>query len=164
MPQFDPEWFASQIFWLVVTFGLLYLLLSRIAIPRIAEVMEERQDKVEDDLTKAEKLRNEAEDILAEYEKTLAEAQSESQKVVRAAEQEIAQHAAERHEAFGKDLAKRTREAEERIDKAKSEALKGLRSMAGEVAQAATAKLIGVEVDAKQAEKAVAEATEGRES
>lgn len=162
MPQFDPEWFASQIFWLVVTFGLLYLLLSRIAIPRIAEVMEERQDKVEDDLTKAEKLRNEAEEILAEYEKTLAEAQSEAQKTVRAAEQEMAQHAAERHEAFGKDLTKRTREAEERIDKAKGEAIEGLRSMAGEVAQAATAKLIGVEVDAKQAEKAVSEAAEGR--
>ena len=78
MPQFETAapFFWSQVFWLIVAFVVLYLLMSKIALPRIAEVLEERQDKIDDDLAKAEKLKNEAEQVLAEYEKAIADARS----------------------------------------------------------------------------------------
>ena len=88
MPQFEPSSFASQIFWLVVSFGLLYLLMSKIALPRIADILEVRQDRIAADLDRAEALRREAEEARAAYELALSDARSEAQKLLEnAAEQ-----------------------------------------------------------------------------
>jgi F-type H+-transporting ATPase subunit b len=161
MPQFNPEWFASQIFWLVVTFVVLYLLMSRIALPRVSQIIEDRQNKVEDDLAKAEKLRTEAQEVYEAYEKALQEARADAQKVLRETGDEIAAEQAKRNEAFTKELDQKTREAEDRIQAAKTEALDSLQSVAGEVAQSATAKLIGANIGKDRAEKAVKQAMGG---
>lgn len=60
MPQFDPTYFASQVFWLIVTFGILYLLMAKIALPRIGDILEVRQDRIAADLDRAEQLKREA--------------------------------------------------------------------------------------------------------
>ena len=65
MPQLDTTWFASQIFWLIIAFSVLYYLLSRKALPRLAEILEARQDRIAADLDEAERLRREAEEALA---------------------------------------------------------------------------------------------------
>jgi F-type H+-transporting ATPase subunit b len=161
MPQFNPEWFASQIFWLVVTFVVLYLLMSRIALPRVSQIIEDRQNKVEDDLAKAEKLRTEAQEVYEAYEKALQEARADAQKVLRETGDEIAAEQAKSNEAFTKELDQKTREAEERIHAAKTEALDSLQLVAGEVAQSATAKLIGANIGTDRAEKAVKQAMGG---
>ena len=82
MPQLDPTWFASQIFWLAVTFSLLYLLMSGWLVPRIRDVLEGRQGHIDHDLNRAESLRIEAERIRTEYERRLAQARSEAQSTV----------------------------------------------------------------------------------
>jgi F-type H+-transporting ATPase subunit b len=158
MPQFNPEWFASQLFWLVVTFVGLYLLMSRIALPRMAQIMEERQDKIEDDLAKAEKLKSEAEEVYQAYEQQLAEARQQAQKTLKETGEKLDQESRERHEAFTQELNQQIADAETRIDSAKQEALNNLQSVAGEVAQDASAKLLGQKVAKEKAEKAVEQA------
>ena len=73
MPQLDPTTWIAQLFWLIVTFVALYFVLSRSILPRIANVMEARQSKIDDDLDRAAASKQEADGVLAEYEKALAE-------------------------------------------------------------------------------------------
>jgi F-type H+-transporting ATPase subunit b len=158
MPQFNPEWFASQLFWLLVSFVILYLLMSRIALPRMAQIMEERQDKIEDDLAKAEKLKTEAEQVYQAYEQQLAEARQQAQKVLKDTSDQLDKEQRERHEAFTKELNQKVADAETRIDNAKQQALDNLQAVAGEVAQEATGKLLGSQVPREQADQAVKQA------
>lgn len=155
MPQFNPEWFASQIFWLAITFIALYLLMSRIALPRVAQILQERQEKVSDDLAKAERLNNEAREIAETYEANLKEARTEAQKILRDASERIAKEQAERHATYGKELDQKIRDAEARIETAKQDALENVQSVAAETAQAATIKLIGGRLGKAKAEEAV---------
>ena len=155
MPQFNPEWFASQVFWLVVIFTILYFLMSKVALPRIAGVLEERQEKIENDLAKAEQLRTEAEQVLEEYEKALAEARGEAQKRLKEASDQVSEEQSRRHQEFGKELAEQTKSAEERIAKAKQDAMDNLRNVAVDVAAAVSHKLIGVDHHRDTVEDAV---------
>ena len=143
MPQLEPWSYASQIFWLILTFVTLYIVLSKVVVPRITSVLEARQEKIEDDLGRAERLRVEAEQVLAEYNKALEGARSDAQGLLRQSAEEMAAHAANRNEAIGAELATRNREAEARIADARREALDNIKPAAAEVATAALTKLVG---------------------
>lgn len=160
MPQFNPEWYISQIFWLIVIFVVLYLLMSRIALPRVAQILQERREKVSDDLAKAERLKGEAQEIYDAYESSLREAREQAQKAVRETREEIDQDRAKRHAEQSRELNQQIADAEARIDAAKQEALDNLQSVAAEIAQAATAKLVDVQVDKQRAQAAVSNVTE----
>ena len=82
-PPLDPGTFAPQLFWLALTFGLLYLLLKRFALPRVGEVIEERRDRIERDLAQAEKLKAETEQALANYEQALGEARAKASAIAK---------------------------------------------------------------------------------
>lgn len=155
MPQLDPAVYPTQLFWLLITFVPLYLVLWRIVLPRIGDVLQSRQRHIDADLEKATSLREEAEKVLAEYEKGLAEARQQASAAVKAAAEEMAEESARRHAAFAAELSEKTREAESRIAEAKKEAMDGLRAVATEVAEAATAKLIGTKVPSDRVEAAV---------
>ncbi|MEL7027744.1 MAG: F0F1 ATP synthase subunit B', partial [Pseudomonadota bacterium] len=77
-PPFDPTYFSSQLFWLTITFVALYFVLSRVALPRIATVIEERRDKIAEDLDHAAELKLESENAVASYEKALADAKAKA--------------------------------------------------------------------------------------
>lgn len=155
MPQFDLSTAPSQIFWLVVIFVLFYLVMWRLVLPRMTSVMETRQRKIDDDLARAERLRNEAAAVLADYEKTLAGARSEAGRLMKEAGDAAAREQAERMAAFNAELAIRTGEAEGRIQTAVAEAESNLRSIAAEAAQQVTAKLLGREVPRNEIEAAL---------
>ena len=74
MPQFDPTTFLPQLFWLAVTFAVLFFVISRHALPRLSSIMEARQQRINTDLDKAASIKKEAEQVLAEYERALGEA------------------------------------------------------------------------------------------
>src|SRR5437868_12051097 len=78
-PPFQKETFASQIFWLVITFVALYLLISRIAVPRIGGIIEAREKRIAGDLAEAQQLKADSEAALAAYEKSLADARNRAQ-------------------------------------------------------------------------------------
>ena len=162
MPQFDPNTFASQLFWLLVTFGLLFVIVSRVLLPRIAGLLEARQERIDDDLDRAAAVKDEAEAILAAYNKTMADGKAEALGLLRQATEEMAAEAAKRHEGLAAKLAEEVSAAEARIQEAKTAAVANIGQVAGEVAQAAVERLIGIEVDQATAGKAV-EITMGKE-
>jgi F-type H+-transporting ATPase subunit b len=143
MPQFNPEFFASQVFWLAVTFIVLYLLMWRVALPRIAEVIEERSERLADDLEKAEKIRKEADAVVEQYEAALTKARSEASAVLAEAGKEISEMASRRQAEFSAALARKTEEAEQRIAAAKEEAKAQVRDIALDVSRDITEKLVG---------------------
>ena len=138
------------------------MILWRVVLPRISSVLEARQEHVEADLRKAEALKAEAEEILEEYEKAQAEARAEAAETIRKASDEIAAEQAKQQAAFAEELAGRVQEAEKRIAAAKAEALDNLTQVAGDIASAATAKLINVDLSADEVAKAVENAAKGR--
>jgi len=155
MPQLDPSSFPPQIFWLAVTFAILYWIMAKVALPRIGEVLQQRRQKVSNDLERAETLKKDAEAALEAYESAIAKARSEAQSTLAEATQEMAAQAAARNEEVSADIAKRTSEAEARIAAARKEALEELQGTAGELAQAIAARLVAIEVPDDAAKKAV---------
>src|SRR3546814_2400774 len=117
LPQLDAYTYPTQIFWLVVTFVILYLIMSKVALPRIAEVLEERQERVADDIETAERLRSEAAVVQSEYEKALAEARGKAQELFGETGDELAREQAAAGAETAKKLAHKTTTAETRIDK-----------------------------------------------
>lgn len=155
MPQFDPNTFATQAFWLIVCFGALYVIVWRLLLPKLSDIFEARQGKIEDDLTRAEKLKAEAEEVLRDYRSSLEKARAEAQSSLKAAADELAAEAARQVEVQGTALTKRGKDAEARIAAAKAEALGNVKAVAAESAGLAVSRLIGVAVGEDELAKAV---------
>jgi F-type H+-transporting ATPase subunit b len=155
MPQLNFADYPPQLIWLAITFVLLYFLMSRLVLPGVSRVLERRQAKIATDLEAAEKRRAEAEEALANYEKTLSEARREAQAAVKAAGDEMAKQQAQREAIFAAEIGKRTREAEAQIEAAKQRALAETRNVAGEIAGTITAKLAKLTPSADQIAAAV---------
>ncbi|MCA1941407.1 MAG: F0F1 ATP synthase subunit B' [Caenispirillum bisanense] len=155
MPQFDPTSFPSQLFWLVVTFVILYVLISRFAIPRIGDVMEQRQKMMDDDLDRAAQLKAEAETAVQTYEKALADARAKAHEVMKAATDEMSRKAEERNREVAGRLAQQIADGEARIGKARDEALASVREVATGAAQAIAIKLADVSLADDKVDAAV---------
>ena len=159
MPQLDVALYPPQLIWLAISFVLLYLAMARVALPRISEVLEKRRDRIESDLDKASALKKEAEEVLAAYEQSMAEARAGALAVIKQASDRLAEESAARHAALSTALAGQVQAAEDSITKAKECALADIGGIAGDITRQATAKLIGVKkVDKKQLQDAVASA------
>jgi F-type H+-transporting ATPase subunit b len=158
LPQLtQTETFASQIFWLVITFGALYYIMSRKVLPRLGEAVEGRREKIEDDLGRAERLRAEAEEVMGAYEKALSTARSEAGEILKEVSDEIKAETTQRLEVFGREQAERSRSEEAAIEEAMQRASGELAAMASDVAQSVTQKLIEVTPDPTAARAAVEE-------
>jgi F-type H+-transporting ATPase subunit b len=162
MPQLDAASFPPQLVWLAITFLVLYLVMARVALPRVAEILEARQNRIAGDLNTAAKLKDEAEAVLKEYDRRLAEARVQSQALIREAVDRMAAEAAEREGVLAKRLEVEIKAAEARIADARKAALASIRTVAAEAAQAAVHRLIGGTVDAASAERAVGAAMQER--
>ena len=162
MPQFDGNTVATQLFWLVITFGVLYFVLWKSILPKIAGVLDARQEKLDDDLDRAGAFKKEAEDILADYERSRAKTAAEAQARIRQASDELAAEAAAKTAELGAKLGAEMAVDEARIKSAKDAAVESLGAVAAEAAQAAVERLIGVKVDEASAQSAVAAAAQGR--
>ena len=146
MPQFWIEDFAPQMVWLIISFVALYFLMARLALPRIAELIETRHGRIADDLDQASELKNEAEAVIVEYEAALAEARSKAQLTITQATLESAQEMEKRNIELAETLAEGAAAAATRIHEAKVEALGELRIVATELALAAAERLLEAEV------------------
>ncbi len=158
MPQLDPDVFLPQLVWLAITFVVLYVLMARTALPRIAEVLEARQEHITHDLDAAASLKAEADQALAEYEASIAEARASAQGMLAQAAEEHARRASEQQAALDERLAARVREAEGRLAEGKTAALGHIEEVAADVARTATARLIDVEPDDEAVATALAAA------
>jgi F-type H+-transporting ATPase subunit b len=162
LPQLDATKFSSQIIWLAISFAILYLLMSRMALPRIGAVLEERRYKIEDYLQKAETLKTNAEEAAEAYEKSLAEAQASAGEVIRNAREHSATKTAKLQAEEHARLAGEIEAAEGRISQAKEKAAAGIRAVSLEVAIAAAKKLAGETLDESAIGSAIDAAIEER--
>ena len=155
MPQLDVATFPSQLFWLAVCFIALYVVMAKFGLPRVGAILAERRGRIEGDLAKAAQMKEEAEAVIAAYQRALAEARASAQATVRETVETMNAAAAERQRALAQTLAAETAAAERRIAAAKTETLASLRDMAVEVARAASQKIVGAELDPARARAAV---------
>lgn len=163
MPQLQQHYtYISQVFWLVVTFAILLIVMWRVALPRVAAILRERQERIDADLRRAQELTSEAQAVLAGYEKAMAEARGRAQALQREAHDALAKEAAARHAEVAARLKLEADAAEARIRRARDEALAGLSTVAAELAEAAVKRLVGVEVSRAEAEAAAGRALESR--
>jgi F-type H+-transporting ATPase subunit b len=144
MPQFDPSTFSSQIFWLVVTFVLLYWVVAKIAVPRIGEVLDQRARVIQEDLDRALALKGETDQAVQAYEKAMAAARDQAGEHMRAVTNEAKATADARTAELSATVGKQVAEAEARIAKAKEDALASLRGIAADTAKDVVAKLAGL--------------------
>lgn len=162
MPQLHVANFAPQLVWLAITFVILYLLMAKLALPKIGQVIDARQARITADLDRATKLKDEAAGMLAAYEKALAEARSNAQATIKAASDRMAKEAEAREGVLAKKLAGDTDAAESRIRQARDSAMASLTQMAVEITKAAAEKLIGQPVNDAAATAAVTAAAKER--
>ncbi|MGJ3232486.1 MAG: F0F1 ATP synthase subunit B' [Oceanicaulis sp.] len=157
-PPFDPTYFASQLFWLAISFALLYLLLSRFVLPRIGGAIEERRDRIADNLDAAADMKAQADETVKAYEKELADARARASAVAAEAKAEADKEIAEATREADEELDAKLAESEQRIKQSREKALAEVRTIAAETAAAAAARLAGLEVSEADAEKAVDQA------
>jgi F-type H+-transporting ATPase subunit b len=155
VPQLDVSTFPSQIFWLIITFSILYYLLSRRALPRVSEILEARQDRIAADLDQAQRLRRDAESALKTYEDAIAKAQDRAQALLAENQSRLQAEAAARQAELDQQLARQVADAEAQIAAARDRALAELQDAAIEAARAAAARLAGVTVSAQEARRAL---------
>ncbi len=155
MPQIEIADFAPQLIWLVIAFTFLYVVMSRVALPRIAGVIEERRDKIADDLDRAAEFKKEAEDALAAYEKALADARSRALAIAAKNRDEVKAETQRLRADSDAVIADMMRDAERQIDEAKEAALVNVRDVASEVAAAVAEKMLDQSVDRETVDAAV---------
>jgi len=144
MPQLNPLDWAPQLIWLVITFGVLYLLMKRVALPKIGSVIEMRQGRLAGDLEAADKLRRETQEAIAAYEQALAEAKARAHAIAQEARNKLKDEVAAERAALERDLSAKSAEAEARILAAKTSALKDVDAVASETAAEIVRRLIGI--------------------
>jgi F-type H+-transporting ATPase subunit b len=155
MPQLEFGDYPPQLVWLLITFGLLLILMSRVALPRVAGVLKARETRIQEDLDRAERLKTDADATLGEYHKTIAQARAKAQGELRQSQAAIAAEAAKRDADFAARLNERTQAAEGNIAAAKTRALADLRGLSAEVTGSVLGKVAGVSLAPAQVQAAV---------
>jgi F-type H+-transporting ATPase subunit b len=162
MPQLNPHTFAPQVIWLAITFVVLYLIMSKLAVPAISDTLEKRQGKIQADLDAAEKASEETRALVAAYEKRLADSREQARRLHREQAEADSAAATARLAELGNTLNARIDEAEQRIGQQRQVVLEGLEDMAHDIAADVYSKLAGQSADAGTLKAKVAAAKGGR--
>jgi F-type H+-transporting ATPase subunit b len=155
MPQLNPLDWAPQIIWLIIVFGILYVLMVKVVLPRIGGVIEARASHIAKDLAEADRLRRQTEEAIAAYEQALAEAKQKAHAIIDAGRAKLKEEIAAEREKLERELGKKSAEAEARINAAKTSAMKDVSAVAADVAADIVRRLIGSAPSRGDIEKAV---------
>ena len=143
MPQLDFNTYLSQLFWLIITFGFLYLLTTRVILPRIGQTLEGRKRRITDDLEMSERLRRQAEEALSERERLLAESRARAQRLAQEEKELITAELDAERKRLESELANRISRAERELREAKETTLAELEGAISEPATEIAAKVAG---------------------
>ncbi len=160
-PPFNKETFASQVLWFVIAFVLLYLLMSRVALPRVGAIVGARADKIAGDLADAQSLKDQTDQAISGYEKKLADARTNAQSIAGQTRDKLMGEAEERRKTLEAKLTERLHEAEKTIAQTKTQAMSNVRGIATDTASAIVERLIGSKPDAKAVSDAVDQSLKG---
>jgi F-type H+-transporting ATPase subunit b len=154
-PPLDPGTFAPQLIWLALTFGLLYLVLKRVVLPRVGEVIEERSDRIKRDLAQAEKLKVDTQKALGNYEQALSDARAKAGAIAKTMRDKLTAEVDKERVKVEAQIAAKLAEAEKRIAETKSYALASVGDIASEVAGVIVTRLIGKDVTKDEVKRAL---------
>jgi F-type H+-transporting ATPase subunit b len=143
MPQLEAHDWAPQLIWLAITFIGLYIIMAKAVIPRIGGVLEQRRDKIADDLDQAQSLKNETEKAIADYEAALAEARAKAHAIAEETRSSLKAETDKQARKLEATLDVKMAEAEERIKSTKDAAMAQVRDVAAEVAGVIVKEMIG---------------------
>lgn len=160
-PPFDSTHFASQLLWLAITFGLFYLVIQKVIMPRVGGIIEDRRGRIAGDLEEASRLKAEADAAVETYEKELATARSKANGIADAARNDAKAKATADRAAIEAELAAKLAAAETRIGEIKSKAFAEVGTIAEETASAIVDQLIGGKATGDDIKAAVAAAKTG---
>ena len=155
MPQLEFADFAPQLIWLTITFVTLYWVMARIALPRIGAVIEERRDRIADDLDQAEQLKQKTEEAIATYEQALAESRAKAHAIAQETRDKLAAELEAERSRLDQKMAKQAEAAEARIGKAKDAALSQLSDVARTATENIVTSLIGGKLTKRELDSAV---------
>lgn len=154
-PPFDAQHFPSQLLWLAITFGIFYVLVSKLIAPRIGGIIEAREERIAKDLAEAKRMKEEADAAIAKYEQELSEARARAQEIARQAADEAKAEADAERSRLEEELAKKISAAEAHIASIKEQALSEVSTIAEDTAAEIVTQLTGVTVNKADAASAV---------
>ena len=157
-PPFQAQHFPSQLVWLTLTFVLLYVLMSKVALPRIGAILADRNKRISDHLAEAQRLKDQSDAANAAYEKALADARNRAQAIAAATRQKQAAEADEAQKRLEAQLQERLAAAERSITATRTSAMGNVRTIAADTAGAIVQRLIGTSPSEQDVAAAVGEA------
>jgi len=160
-PPFQKDTFASQLVSLLIAFVALYLIVSRIALPRVGSVIDERQNKIEGDLADAQKLKDQSDSALKAYENELAAARSRAQAIGAETREKLNAASEAERKTLEDQLSVKLAQAEKTIASTREAAMGNVRGIAADTAAAIVQQLTGVLPDGKSVDSAVAASLKG---
>ena len=155
MPQLNPEFFVSQLFWLVVTFSFLLVFLWRISLPRISNILEKRERKINEDLTAAKELQTEAENIQDKIEQQLKQARSDASELIKSSSASFQDKAQNKITKLEKELDEKITDSSNKIEKSKNESLNQIQSQINEITKLTLSKVTSFELTDDEIKNAV---------
>ena len=155
MPQLNPEFFVSQLFWLVVTFSFLFVFLWRVSLPRIGNVLEKRERKITEDLTAAKELQAEASQIQEKIEKQLKQARNDASEMIKSSSIALQDKAQTELKKLDKELETKIDESAKAIDKSKSESVSQIQDQIHQITKLTLSKVASFNVSDDEIKKAI---------
>ena len=147
MPQLDPEFWISQIFWLTITFGILYLVLSKFILPKISSNLELRKSKIQENIEAAEKQRESSEIKLKEYDEIILKSKIEAKNIFKNTREKIIKDINSKKEILDKQIDDEINNAEKEIEALRKVAAEKINKIAIETSSDLLKKLIGTEIN-----------------
>ena len=147
MPQLNPEFWVSQIFWLILTFGVLFVILSKFILPKISNNLETRKSQILENIEAAEKQREDSETKLKEYEAIISKSKLEAKKIFNQAREKALKDINVKREVLDKQIDEEISKAEEEINTLRKSAPEKINTIAIETSSDLIQKLIGAEVN-----------------
>ena len=155
MPQLNPEFFVSQLFWLVVTFSFLLVFLWRISLPRISNVLEKRERKINEDLTTAKELQNEAEKIQDTIENQIKQARSDASEMIKNSLTSLQEKSQVELKKLDKELDKKIDESAKAIQKSKKQSKTQIENQINEITKLTLSKVSSFKVTDDEIKSAI---------
>ena len=147
MPQLNPEFWISQIFWLTLTFGILYIILSKLILPKISDNLESRKSQILENIEAAEKQRQNSEEKLKEYEEIVSKSKMEAKSIFNQAREKALKDISAKKEVLDKQIDEEISKAEQEIKELQSGVAEKINKIAIETSSELIQKLIGAEVN-----------------
>ena len=155
MPQLNPEFFVSQLFWLVVTFSFLLVFLWRISLPRIGNVLEKREIKISEDLTAAKELQIEAEKIQETIENQLNQSRVDSSEMIKSSTLSLQEKAQVNLNKLDKELDAKIENSTENIEKNKKESVSQIQTQINEITKLTLSKVSSFDISDDEIKNAI---------